>query len=128
MPTYSYYCDQCENQFELFAYIKDYIEKPECPDCSSKETYRLVAQDVKTQSCSVKKMDSELKTLGDLAKRNSDRLSDDEKHHLHNKHNEYKDEAFKKPLPDGMSRVKKQPKVQWPGTAGQRKRRKINGK
>jgi putative FmdB family regulatory protein len=127
MPIYSYSCSRCKTDFELFAYIKDYVEQPKCPACSSKQTLRLTASDVRTQGCSVKKADSELKTLGDLALRNRDRMSDDEKVHLHNKHNEYKDEAFKKPLPAGMSRVKKQPKTIWPGTTGKKKRRLDNG-
>lgn len=125
MPIYSYSCKKCESNFELFAYIKDYEEKPKCPSCKSTQTLRLTANDARTQGCSVKKLDSELKTIGDLALRNRDRLSDDEKQHLHEKHNEYKDEAFKKPLPDGMTRVKRQPKVQWPGATG-KKRRKLN--
>ena len=81
--------------------------------------------DVASQSASVKKMDTELKTLGDLARRNSDKLSEDEKHHLYIKHNEYKDEQYQKPLPTGMSRVKKQPKIKWPGSSGLKKKRDI---
>jgi hypothetical protein len=32
-------------------------------------------------------------TLGSIAEKNTDRLSEDEKHHLNKKHNEYKDSS-----------------------------------
>lgn len=113
MPTYSYCCNSCDNQFELFFYIKDYTPTPECTKCRSEDTYRMYALDVATQSASVKKSDSELKTIGDLANRNRDKLSEDEKIHLHQKHNSYKDNQPEKPLPKGMSRMKKPPKIKW---------------
>lgn len=124
MPTYSYGCIDCRKNFELFFYIKDYIEKPVCPNCNHKNTYRLYAVDVATQSASVKKSDTELKTLGDLALRNSERMSDDERAHLHQKHNAYKDQELEKELPSGMSRIKKPEKPNWPGTNKIKKRRK----
>lgn len=58
-------------------------------------------------SC-IKKHDSELKTIGDLANRNNDKFSEDKKASLRNKHNEYKeDTSYQKELPSGMSRIKK---------------------
>ncbi len=113
MPTYSYSCDKCHSNFELFFYIKDYVSDPPCEHCGSKETYRLYSVDVATQSASIKKSDSELKTIGDLANRNRDKLSDDEKIHLHEKHNSYKENKPDAPLPKGMSRMKKPPKTKW---------------
>lgn len=113
MPTYSYTCEACSSRFELFFYIKDYISCPECPDCKSVKTHRRYADDILTQSASVKKADSELKTVGDLANRNRDRLSDDQKLSLEKKHNAYKEQKEEKPLPKGMSRIKKQPKIKW---------------
>ena len=113
MPTYSYHCDKCKKDFELFFYIKDYIDQPKCQFCKSADTHRQYTKDVSTQSTSVKKSDSELKTLGDLANRNRDRLSDDQKQSLHTKHNSYKEEAPPKDLPSGMTRLKKQPKTKW---------------
>lgn len=127
MPTYSYYCPDCEEKFELFFYIKDYIEKPICEHCGSKSTHRLYADDILTQSTSIRKSDNELKTIGDLAQRNADRMSEDEKAALWKKHNAYKDEQFQKPLPTGMSRVKKPKKIKWPGSTGIKHRRKLNG-
>jgi putative FmdB family regulatory protein len=113
MPTYTYHCLGCKKDFELFFYIKDYIESPKCAECNSKETHRLYIKDVSTQSTTVKKSDGELKTLGDLANRNRDRMSDDQRNELHTKHNEYKDNKPEKPLPKGMNRIPKQKKIKW---------------
>lgn len=118
MPTYSYICEKCNHQFELFFTLKDYTtnkenETPKCENCKSKKTHRNYSIDITSQVASVKKSDSELKTLGDLAKRNTDRLSNDEKAHLHRKHNAYKEETPQKELPKGMSRIKKPPKTKW---------------
>lgn len=114
MPTYSYHCEKCNCEFELFFYIKDYNDSPKCIECNSSSTHRSYIKDVCTQSTSVKKADSELKTIGDLANRNRDRLSDDEKQELYKKHNEYKDHKEENPLPKGMSRMKKGTKTIWP--------------
>jgi putative FmdB family regulatory protein len=114
MPTYTYECSKCNNIFELFFYIKDYKESPKCTKCNSKSTCRSYISDIMTQSTSIRKSDSELKTIGDLALRNTERMSMDEKSHLYQKHNSYKEtQEEAKPLPSGMSRVKKPPKVKW---------------
>lgn len=114
MPTYSYSCENCSCDFELFFYIKDYIGQPKCPKCHEKQTCRRYIDDVLTQNTSVRKSDSELKTIGDLADRNRDRMSDDEKKSLHDKHNSYKETKEETPLPNGMSRMKKGTKTIWP--------------
>jgi hypothetical protein len=62
---------------------------------------------------SIKKSDNELKTIGDIANRNRDKLSDDHKQALNIKHNKYKEEQSSTDLPSGMSRMKKQPKIKW---------------
>jgi putative FmdB family regulatory protein len=113
MPTYSYICSDCNKNFELFFYIRDYCEQPKCTHCSSSDTHRHYINDVLTQSASIKKSDSELKTIGDLANRNRDRMSDDQKNELTSKHNSYKDNKEDTPLPKGMSRLKKQKKIKW---------------
>jgi putative FmdB family regulatory protein len=113
MPTYSYACDKCNQDFELFFYIKDYVECPVCTSCGSKKTHRRYIDDVSTLNASVKKSDSELKTLGDLANRNRDRMSEDQKQSLHEKHNAYRDDQVLQDLPKGMTRMKKQPKTKW---------------
>lgn len=123
MPTYTYECLKCSSSFELFFHIKEYEEKPKCVNCGSLKTHRSYINDVLTQAMSVKKSDSELKTIGDLAKRNSDKLSNDEKIHLYNKHNSYKYDSPEKELPSGMSRVKKPPKTKWPGSQTKSKRK-----
>ncbi len=113
MPTYSYICDSCSFDFELFFYIKDYNEHPKCPNCKKNTTERNYEIDMLTLNSSVRKSDTELKTLGDLANRNRDKLSTDEKVTLHQKHNSYREEGIEKELPKGMSRIKKPPKPKW---------------
>ena len=115
MPNYSYHCNKCNKDFELFFYIKDYTEHPKCEFCkANKFTHRLYSKDVLSQVASVKKADSELKTIGDLANRNRDRMSEDKKISLNKKHNSYKEETSKKTLPKGMSRMKKpETKIKW---------------
>lgn len=125
MPTYSYSCDKCFTNFELFFYIKDYIEQPKCVSCGSKLTHRRYVDDAITQNASVKKSDSELKTLGDLAMRNSDKMSNDQKIELYHKHNSYKEDTTNyKELPRGMSRMKKPPKPIWTDSGPIKQKRK----
>jgi putative FmdB family regulatory protein len=114
MPTYSYRCNKCKKDFELFFYIKDYQNSPKCAFCQTSGAHRLFIEDAITLNNSVKKSDTELKTIGDLAKRNSDRMSEDQKISLYNKHNSYKEQKIvDRPLPKGMSYMKKPPKTQW---------------
>ena len=114
MPNYTYHCNNCNCIFELFFHIEQYVEKPKCLSCSSTKTERSYMHDMLTISGSVKKSDSELKTVGDLANRNRDKLSSDEKEYLHNKHNKYKDKDLEKQLPKGMSRMQKpNKKIKW---------------
>jgi len=123
MPNYSYSCEKCGTNFELFFLIKDYVAQPKCIICSSKKTTRNYVADAVTQSSSVKKSDSELKTLGDLANRNRDRMSSDQIESLNQKHNNYK-EPNDKPLPSGMNRIKRPPKTIWPGSTPKVKQRR----
>lgn len=114
MPTYSYICSDCEQNFELFFNISAYKPKPKCQYCGSNNTCRDYETDMRSIVNSVIKSDSELKTIGDLANRNRDKLSNDEKVHLENKHNSYKETPSDKPLPKGMSRIKKPShKIKW---------------
>lgn len=110
MPVYSYKCNHCDHNFELFFPIKDYEKSPKCPMCDSIQTDRQYMLDVSTISSCVKKSDTELKTIGDLANRNRDRMSDDEKSALYDRHNSYKEAESEKQLPTGMSRIKKKGK------------------
>lgn len=112
MPNYTYVCDQCDLKIELFSYIRDYQEEVEC-SCGSMAR-RSYDDDMLTITSSVKKADSELKTIGDLANRNRDRMSEDQIQTLNDKHNSYKDATPKKDLPKGMSRMKKnKDKIKW---------------
>lgn len=113
MPTYSYICNDCNTKFELFFHIKNYIQNPNCISCNSTNSNRRYIDDVISQSCSIKKSDTELKTIGDLANRNRDKLSDDQKADLYIKHNSYKETPTDKPLPKGMSRINKPGKKKW---------------
>jgi putative FmdB family regulatory protein len=129
MPVYSYLCNSCGNNFEVFCSFSQYEKNPlpKCSSCSSKSTMRRYAEDVQTISSSVRKSDSELKTVGDIANRNRDRLSDDEKRAIYEKHNAYKEQESEKELPTGMSRMRKTNKVQWTDKPLKTKR-KINEK
>lgn len=115
MPTYSFVCNKCQNIFELFYTFSAYdkAEFHQCDKCGSKDTERNYTEDALSINTSVIKADSELKTLGDLANRNRDKFSDDQKLDLHNKHNSYKEEAPAQELPSGMTRMKKPPKPKW---------------
>lgn len=125
MPNYTYHCNDCNQSFELFFHIKNYNSAPLCINCNSNNTCRDYMSDVITQISSIKKHDSELKTIGDLAKRNSDKFSHDYKVHLYQKHNDYKfDNSNQKDLPSGMSRIKKPQKPVWPGSKNTKKKRK----
>jgi len=113
MPTYSYRCTSCNSCFELFFHMQDYISNPVC-DCGSNNTERNYVQDFSSIIGSVRKSDSELKTVGDLANRNRDRLSEDQKLALQKKHNDYKEQQSTKELPRGMSRLPKpKTKTKW---------------
>jgi putative FmdB family regulatory protein len=122
MPSYTYLCNTCSTKFELFFTFKEYKEQPKCPVCK-KQSSRYYQDDIITLSTSIKKHDSELKTIGDLANRNRDRMSNDEIESLNKKHNSYKEQETK-PLPSGMSRIKKPPKPVWPGTTPKLKNRR----
>tara|TARA_B100001778_G_scaffold206947_1_gene171022 strand:+ start:789 stop:1133 length:345 start_codon:yes stop_codon:yes gene_type:complete len=113
MPVYTFECCKCKHLFELFASYSNYNSaKVECPKCQSKKVERSYGIDLQNMTGSVVKSDADMK-LGDLANRNRDRMSDDHKQHLYNKHNKYKDPSFNKPLPKGMSRTKRKNKTKW---------------
>lgn len=119
MPEYTFICDCCDDAFSIFARwseLDDLVVKKKvvCPNCRSNTVSRDYVGDCSTISGSVKKSDNELKTIGDLANRNRDRFSSDKIESLNKKHNSYKEEVSDKPLPKGMSRIKKPPKPKWP--------------
>lgn len=112
MPEYSYECSKCNSKFSIICSISDYEDHPKC-ECGSKKTARCYREDFLTINGNVKKSDSELKTIGDLASRNTERMSEDQKQHLYQKHNDYKEQKETKILPKGMNwmnKPKKPPK------------------
>jgi len=112
MPEYTYKCNECCKSFSVISSIRNYKEHPKC-ECGSKKTERQYIEDCQTINSSVRKADSELGTIGDLANRNRDKLSYDEKVHLHNKHNSYKEQTIEN-LPKGMEQIKKpKKKIKW---------------
>jgi putative FmdB family regulatory protein len=113
MPTYTYKCPSCKKVFEILSSIKDYQDTVSCSSCDCKKASRCLAHDVQTLNGSVKLGDNELKTLGHLAQRNTERMSEDQKQSIWTKNNSYKETPLDKPLPKGMSRVKKTPKMKW---------------
>jgi putative FmdB family regulatory protein len=121
MPEYSFICDNCDESFSLFFSINEYSKqsskkKISCPACNSTKVNRDLLTDFSTIAGSVKKGDSELKTIGDLANRNRDRMSDDQKSELYKKHNSYRESEPTNPLPTGMTRIdtKNRKKTIWP--------------
>lgn len=114
MPCYTFFCNSCDHKFEIVCSIRDYKDQQICPICNKqKDSTRCYTEDVATINASVKKHDTELKTVGDLANRNRDRMSDSQKEELYIKHNDYKEKESDKPLPKGHQRLKKQPKTKW---------------
>lgn len=54
-------------------------------------------------------IDNSIKTVGGIADKNREKMSDDEKIALYCKHNQYKHEYPDRPLPNGMERGKRLP-------------------
>jgi putative FmdB family regulatory protein len=114
MPTYSYICNSCKKSFEKFFLISQYDSQPKCEHCNSSKTERDYKTDLGSMTGSVIKSDDELKTIGDLANRNRDRMSNDHKKTLEYQHNKYKETPSTKQLPKGMSRIQRPSyKVKW---------------
>jgi hypothetical protein len=92
--------------------MREYREDHLCDKCGS-DCKRDYLEDLSTLNASVKLGDNELKTIGHLAQRNTDRMSEDQRNELYRKHNSYKEDVSEKQLPKGMSRIKKPPKIKW---------------
>ena len=117
MPEYTFVCEKCNHKFTDILSFAQYDAKAyKCEKCKSKKLNRCYQDDCINIAGSIKKSDSELGTLGDLADRNRDRMSEDHKEHLFRKHNEYRFNKPDDPLPTGMSRLKKPSKRKWKWT------------
>ena len=104
MPTYEYHCTNCLKDFDIFQNIHDFVLVTHCPQCKQSTAVMKFS----TQDSFVKLAESEIKTLGHLAKRHTETMSADERASLHRKNTAYRREGPDKPLPPGMKRVKKE--------------------
>lgn len=111
MPEYSYFCEKCKQPFSVVCSISNYKEKCDCDLCGNLCSRDY--EDLKTLNASVKLSDSEIKTVGHLAQRNTEKMSRDQRAELYVKHNEYKYDKPEQALPKGMTRIKKPPKTKW---------------
>lgn len=110
MPTYTYFCDDCQQYFEKFALMCDYTDSETCPTCNScRNVIRALGYDISTVHRTVVAGDNEI-NLGQLADRNTQRMSRDEKIDKFYEQNKYKYEGPETDLPTGMTRVHKKDK------------------
>lgn len=111
MPEYTYVCDACGLKTEVFFTIQDYQETIEC-SCAA-QMRRSYQDDLMGMTNSIVKADSELKTIGDLANRNRDKMSEDHKQALFKKHNAYRENPPEMPLPKNTKRIQKTKGIKW---------------
>tara|TARA_R100000306_G_C4360489_1_gene134990 strand:- start:831 stop:1238 length:408 start_codon:yes stop_codon:yes gene_type:complete len=128
MPSYIFTCYEdekgCGHTFDILATMDEAPSlKPTCPNCHKRKS---VARNYELQNVVV--YDSSPTTLGSLADRNSERMSDDQKNHLTNKNNAYRDQAFTGSLPKGGSLVPRNDKGQRIASTKQRKKDIRHGK
>lgn len=108
MPQYSFVCCQesggCGHTFEKYAKISDYEKqilnkRHKCPSCHKIKPVR------RELTPPLYVGDSSPKTVGALADRNTDRMSDDHRESLMREHTKYLDAPFTGKLPEGASLV-----------------------
>ena len=108
MPKYSFLCDTndggCDHRFDKSLTFTQYDEFKTkhtvvCPSCK-KRKYIRIPPNIPTV------IDITPTTVGALTERNSSRISADEKHHIAQKHTDYRRNKGREaqPLPDGMTR------------------------
>lgn len=92
MIVYSFFCKYagCKlSSFEVtYQSIKEYKSYGICPSCGYKSEERDYLADLPASS--IVKSDDQLKTVGDLAKRNTDKFSNDKKEHIWRENNHYR--------------------------------------
>ena len=111
MPEYTYHCNNCKLSFSIVCSISSYSDNVKCEKCG--DSCGRDCSDYSSLSTTVKLAHSEIKTVGHLAQRNTENMSQDQKAELHAKHNEYKYDRPEQALPKGMTRIKKPPKPKW---------------
>lgn len=82
MPRYTWICEECDHSFEISSYMSEAHLKPECPQCGHT---RKVVRDFLSDNIHVS---GGPKTLGSFADKHSDKMSEEQKHHLRNKNYE----------------------------------------
>ncbi len=107
MIEYSYICEKCEVGFSVLKNRSDYQEREPCPQCKRKKNViRNFQADLPTGV--VHLHISEVKTVGHLAARNGEKMSQDEQDERWLKDNAYKAPPLEKELPSGCSRIRKE--------------------
>lgn len=104
MPTYTFYCQECEKDFEIYFSLKDYCGKAHCPTCSVVSEQRNLQSDLPVGSVVAR-------TLGTIAEKNTRELSKDKKDAMTAEFTAYLDDNQKNPLPKGMKRIPKPDKA-----------------
>lgn len=107
----------CGHSFEVVASMDEASTlKPTCPSCRKRKP---ISRDYGSENVAGFMI---AQTIGSIAENNAARLSEDEKTHLHNKHNEYKDKPFTGKLPEGGSLIPRDHKGKKLATTKQRRR------
>ncbi len=89
----------CGSQFEISCSMSEISElKPKCPECGKKKAVSRVFGGIVV---------STTRTLGGLIDKNTAKLSEDNKQHLHEKHNSYRKKEFTGKLGEGMKTYEK---------------------
>lgn len=86
MPTYEYKCDKCEHSFEI---IQRMADRPlvKCPICKKNKLYRLFFSPMVF-------VVGEAKTIGQLADRNTKKMSNDQKDSIAEKYKKNKKQVI----------------------------------
>jgi hypothetical protein len=84
--------------------------------CGSNKVHRDYEKDLDGLVGAVRKHSSELKTIGDIAARNRDTYSDDQKLDMKKQHFSYLEEGELPEPPKGATRIKKSEPVKWTDT------------
>ena len=79
MPTYCYFCEKCEINFEHFSYMCESNLIPECPECKKSKKVR---RDFCSENVTVC---NGIKTIGSIADKNAATFSEDKKESLRDK-------------------------------------------
>lgn len=116
MPTYSFLCESCQNEYELVQPMSADLPTV-CPDCGSTEFRQLFGIGI---LATVNGSDNV--TLGTYAERNTKRLSQEERDRLSKT-----EKSPDKKLPKGMTRVTPSREPQWYDKFGTATKKEIRG-